>query len=83
MMPGHGSKLDQAKARTIAALLSTCSQAEAAKKAGIGAATLKRWLQQPKFREAYEAASQRLLDQLVDQLAEQTLQRSRELALSP
>jgi transposase len=82
-MPGHGSKLDQVKERAILALLSTHSQAAAAKKAGIGVATLKRWLQLPEFREMYDAASQRFLDQGVAQLAEETMQRRSQPALSP
>lgn len=53
---GHGEKLSRRGEALIAALLVEGSIAEAAKKAGIGARTARRWLRNPGFSEAYKRA---------------------------
>jgi hypothetical protein len=60
-MSGHGEKLSRRQEVAIAALLTEPTQAAAAAKAGIGEATLRRWLQLPPFRAAYRQASRELV----------------------
>src|SRR5262245_33418477 len=67
-MVGHGQKLTRKQGAAIAALLSTPTYAEAAAKAGIGEATLYRWLRLPEFRAAYQEARRRLFDRALDGL---------------
>jgi hypothetical protein len=55
-MTGHGTKFGRKKEQAIAALLSHRNVEEAAKAAGISAATLKRWMRLPEFKAAYLAA---------------------------
>ncbi|HEV3331397.1 MAG TPA: hypothetical protein VG096_10470 [Bryobacteraceae bacterium] len=55
-MIGHGAKFGRKKEQAIAALLSYRNIEEAAKAAGISAATLKRWMRLPEFKAAYLAA---------------------------
>jgi hypothetical protein len=54
--------------QTIRALLKCKTQAEAARKAGVGQNTIWRWFQEPAFIEAYRAASARSLDAAVGAL---------------
>lgn len=60
---GHGSKRDRKEDAALAALLSCGTIGEAAKKAGIGEATLKRWLQDPEFQARYREARQQVMQQ--------------------
>lgn len=46
---------------TIAALLTAPTLAEAAKEAGVSLRTLKRWLKQPEFSDAYQEAKREML----------------------
>jgi hypothetical protein len=58
---GHGQKLSRNHERAIAALLSAPTIAEAAKAAGIGEATLGRWLKDERFATAYRDARRAVL----------------------
>jgi hypothetical protein len=55
-MSGHGQKLSRKKESAISALLTQGTLAEAAQVAGIGEATLRRWLQRDDFQAAYRRA---------------------------
>jgi hypothetical protein len=59
---GHGEKLSRRQEVAIAALLTEPTHAAAAAKAGIGEATLRRWLQLPAFRSAYRRARRELVE---------------------
>ena len=50
------------KDRALAALLSEPTQAAAAKKLGISARTIRRYMAEPDFREAYQQAHARLVE---------------------
>jgi hypothetical protein len=65
---GHGEKLTRKHEQAIAALLSTPSIPAAAKVAGIGEATLWRWLQLPDFAAAYRAARRQVVERAVSEL---------------
>jgi len=52
-MAGHGEKFGRKKEAAIAALLSQSSIEEAARVAGVGINTLRRWLQVPEFQKEY------------------------------
>jgi hypothetical protein len=62
-MIGHGSKFGRKKEQAIAALLLHRNLEDAAKAAGISAATLKRWKQLPEFKAAYLEARKELVFQ--------------------
>jgi hypothetical protein len=53
---GHGAKFGRKKEQAIIALLTQRNVEEAAHAAGIGTATLFRWLQVPEFDAAYRKA---------------------------
>lgn len=55
-MSGHGEKLSRNKEKAISALLLNPSLPEAAKAVGIGESTLRRWLNNKDFAEAYRKA---------------------------
>src|SRR5262245_6062640 len=61
-MIGHGQKDTRRREAAFAALLSTASVAEAAQVAGIGEATLHRWLRDAAFKADYDRARRRVLD---------------------
>jgi transposase-like protein len=52
-MVGHGAKLGRKKEQAIAALLSQRGIEEAARAAGIGPTTLRRWMRLPDFQAEY------------------------------
>ena len=62
---GHGEKRTRKREQAIAALLSAPSLGEAARLAGIGEATLRRWLREPDFATAYRAARRQALEPVV------------------
>jgi hypothetical protein len=62
---GHGEKRSRREEAAIAALLSEPTVEAAAAKAGIGFATLRRWLQEPGFRRLYQQARAGLLERVV------------------
>ena len=53
---GHGAKPAAVRDQAILALLSEPSITQAATRCGIGEKTLRRWLADPAFQEAYDAA---------------------------
>jgi hypothetical protein len=55
-MTGHGTKFGRKKEEAVAALIANRNCEEAAKAAGIGLATLKRWMRLPEFKHAYREA---------------------------
>ena len=67
-MIGHGSKLDDRQEAAIAALLVEPTRAAAALKAGIGPATLARWLREPDFKQEYKTARRSLVDSAIASL---------------
>ena len=67
-MNGHGEKRTRKREQAIAALLTAPSVAEAAGRAGLGEATLRRWLREPGFAAAYRAARRHTLEPVVGRL---------------
>ena len=64
-MRGHGEKLTHKQDAAIAALLSETTVAAAAEKAGIGEATLWRWLNLPEFVTAYREARREAVEKAI------------------
>jgi hypothetical protein len=64
-MAGHGEKLTRKQEQAIAALLTERTIGNAARKIKVGERTLRLWLSQPPFRQAYEKAKGELLAQTV------------------
>ena len=62
-MVGHGQKLSRKKEQAIAALLSQRGIEEAARAAGIGTTTLRRWLRLPEFQAEYLQARRDVVHQ--------------------
>jgi hypothetical protein len=71
-MSRPSSKLTARQERTIVALLSSATQAEAAAKVGIGVATLGRWLRTEPFRSAYREARRAVVEHAVARLQQAT-----------
>ena len=67
-MVGHGAKFSQKMEQGIAALLSCRTVEEAARAAGIGTNTLRRWTRLPEFEAAYRQARAGLLSQAIARL---------------
>lgn len=61
MITGHGTKMTQSWERCISALLSESSVKLAAHEAGVSESTLRTYLKDPDFREAYDDARRELL----------------------
>jgi hypothetical protein len=59
---GHGEKLTRKQEQAIAALLLHPTVREAAAEAKVGEATLRRWMKEPAFNDAYTATRRRLLE---------------------
>ena len=64
-MVGHGSKFDRKKEQAIAALLTQRNIEEAAKSIGIGANTLRGWMKEPEFQQAYRDARRQAFGQSI------------------
>ena len=71
-MIGHGAKFGRKKEEAIVALLSHPNIEAAARAAGIGTATLLRWLKLPEFQAAYRQARRDALGQAVARLQQGT-----------
>jgi hypothetical protein len=71
-MAGHGEKLTRKQDQAIAALLSAPTIPEAAQQAGVGEHTLRRWLQDAAFSEAYRAARRQVVQQAIVQVQRAT-----------
>lgn len=67
-MVGHGAKFSQKMEQAVAALLSCRNVEEAARAAGIGTNTLRRWMKQPDFEAALREARAALLSQAIARL---------------
>jgi hypothetical protein len=67
-MSGHGQKLSRKQEEAISALLTQGTLAEAAEVAGIGQATLRRWLQRDDFQVLYRRARCEAVSQAVAHL---------------
>jgi hypothetical protein len=67
-MKGHGQKLTRKQEAVIGALLTEPSHAAAAAKAGVGEATLHRWLRLPEFQAHYRQARRRVVEAAVGRL---------------
>ena len=67
-MSGHGGKRDRKQEQGISALLSEATVEQAATKAGVGYATLRRWLKEPGFRAAYRQARRELVEGAVGRI---------------
>jgi hypothetical protein len=65
---GHGTKMDRLQERAIAALLDEPTITEAAAAVGIDESTLRAWLRNPAFREAYRQARADVLERTVARL---------------
>src|SRR3954469_19033290 len=62
------SKLNHREDIALVALLTQPTIADAARRTGVGEATLYRWLQQPDFQAKYRAVRRRLLEHALTQL---------------
>lgn len=69
---GHGEKQSRKKEQALAALLESSTVEAAAKRAGIGVATLYRWLREPKFKESYREARSAVLESAIAHLQQIT-----------
>jgi hypothetical protein len=66
------SKIDRKAEAVIAALLTEPSHAAAAAKAGVGEATVQRWLRDPVFLATYRAARRMVIESAVGRLQQAT-----------
>src|SRR5580658_446112 len=71
-MTGHGTKFGRKMEAAIAALLTRSSIEDAARAAGVGEKTLRRWLQEPQFRAAYRKARRDAVGQTTARLQQAT-----------
>src|SRR5882672_3402254 len=67
-MRGHGAKLGRKMERAIGALLTERNQADAARVAGVGIATLLRWQKLPEFQTAFREAKRAAFSQAIARL---------------
>jgi hypothetical protein len=67
-MSGHGEKLNRKKEQALSALLSEPTVEQAATKAGVSYATLRRWLKEPGFVTAYRSARRELVEGAIGRL---------------
>lgn len=67
-MRGHGSKFGRRKEAAIAALLSTRTIDEAARKTDVSARTLIRWMKNPEFRQEFLSVRRDALSQATARL---------------
>src|SRR5262245_21063757 len=65
---GWRTKIGRKAEAVIAALLAEPTHVAAATKAGVGAATVQRWLRDPAFQAAYRTARRAVLDHAVGRL---------------
>lgn len=61
-------KLPKKYERAITALLGTATQAEAALLIGVDVSTLRRWMDNPEFQDAFRAARLKLMESTVSRL---------------
>jgi DNA-binding MurR/RpiR family transcriptional regulator len=66
--PGHGEKRSRKQEQALAALLTCPTIAAAAEQVGVNEATLKRWLRDDGFQEAYREVRRQALEHAVSRL---------------
>lgn len=71
-MSGHGDKLSRKQEQAIVALIAQPSIPAAANVAGVGDATLWRWLQRPDFVRAYRDARRQVVEQALGEVQSAT-----------
>jgi hypothetical protein len=64
----HGDKLTRKQEQAVAALLTEKTVEEAARKAGVGYASLKGWLKRPDFQVAFRQARRQVVDGAVGRI---------------
>jgi hypothetical protein len=69
-MPGHGEKMTRRWEQAIISLLTHATIGQAAKAAKLNEATLRRWMREPKFKEAFHNARADVLQQALGHAAE-------------
>jgi hypothetical protein len=67
-MRGHGTKFARKKEQAIAALLTQRTTEDAARSAGVGPATLLRWMKEPEFETEYRNARRSAFGQSIARL---------------
>lgn len=70
--PDERGTISRKQEEAIAALLTHRTLEEAALAAGVGSATIWRWMQRPTFRDAYRAARMRTLETAISRLQSTT-----------
>ncbi|SRR6266404_3979897 len=71
-MTGHGAKFARMMEQAIAALLTRPSIEDAARVAGVGEKTLRRWLQEPQFKARYLGARREVVCQTTARMQQAT-----------
>jgi hypothetical protein len=79
-MTGHGEKFTRKKEAALAALLQYATLPEAAAACKLSAATLRRWLGNREFEEAYRSARARMLETTVNVLRKESVAAAKMLA---
>jgi hypothetical protein len=80
-MKGHGSQISHRQQEAIAALLTQSSAAQAAEKLKIPYRTLKRWLRDPDFLQAYRTERRKIVEHSVGRMQQATVYAVTELLL--
>ncbi|GIP55207.1 hypothetical protein [Paenibacillus vini] len=70
---GHGEKKSRKQEHAVIALLSEPSISAAAKVAGIGETTLRRWMQDNSFQEAYRGAKRQAVGQAISRIQQSSV----------
>ena len=71
-MTGHGAKFGRKMEQAIAARLTRPSIEDAARLAGVGEKTLRRWLREPQFEVRYLRARREVVSQTIARLQQAT-----------
>ena len=71
-MIGHGEKLSRKQDQIITALVSCASITEAAAQCGLAEVTVRRWLKQEAFQQAYRDARRQVVQQAIVQVQQAT-----------
>lgn len=73
-MKGHGEKFSRKREQALAALLEMPTIGEAAKKTGVSAITLWRWLQDAEFQSDYRSAKREITGQAITRLQQASIE---------
>jgi hypothetical protein len=71
-MTGHGAKFGRKMEQAIAALLTRPSIEDAARLAGVGEKTLRRWMREPQFEVRYLRARREVVSQTIARMQQAT-----------